>query len=176
MSDFPYNLSVVVEQPLKESLKAEYDTKEMKLEFSHILSESLKLFRYMTPHEIVNLLSCYDKSYLDVTKDYKNKDDLISALIGNISFLDYDLIEFLNIQLVSGHEINPLIFAYKNNFAHYLKKRVAVSSDKTTLTLDQEMQILPSDKKKIRQIKMIAQKILHFDITINSSLLPVSGQ
>ena len=137
-------------------------------------------FRNKPPREIVNLLSCYDKSYLDFAKECKDTEDLIAALISNISFLDYDLLQFLTKKLLSEDKAElHLSYNYKSAFIHYLRKRVIVSHHGTSLTLDKEMQIYPSDEKKISQIKKIVQENIECKsdtITINSSLLPVSSQ
>ena len=155
----------------------EQDTKIIKQKFAYLLSKILEHLRNKPPREIVNLLSCYDKSYLDFTKECKDTEDLISALISNISFVDYDLLEFLTKHLYSKDETERyLSYNYKSAFNHYLRKRVKVSSHITTsLTLDKEMQIHPSDKKKISQLKKIVRKNINRELdTIDSSLLPVS--
>ena len=154
----------------------ERDTRTIKQQFAHLLPKIMEHFRNYPPHVIVNLLSYYDKSYLDFTKDCIDTEDLISALISNISFLDYDLLEFLTNEFHSENKSE--LHNYKSAFISYVRERVTVSLHETSLKLDKEMQIHPSDEKKISQLKKIIQEnvLCEIDtITIDSSLLPVSG-
>ena len=162
--------------PEGDPIVLERDTQTIRQQFAHLLPKILEHFRNNPPREIVNLLSCHDKSYLDFTKDCIDTEDLISALISNISFLDYDLLEFLTNKFHSKDKSK--LYHYKFAFIRYLRKRVTVSLNETSLILDKEMQIHPSDEKKISQLKKIIQENLECEshtITIDSSLLPVSG-
>ena len=161
--------------PEGDPIALERDTRTIRQQFAHLLPKILEHFRNNTPREVVNLLSCYDKSYLDFTKDCIDTEDLISALISNISFFDYDLLEFLTNKFHS--EDKSELYNYKSAFISYLRKRVKVLYYETSLTLDKEMQIHPSDENKISQLKKIMQEHLLCEsdtIIINSSLLPVS--
>lgn len=144
--------------------KLEIDTSEIKLKFKHLLTKVTNSVKDIPPRKLVTLLSCYDDHYCTLTKECKDTSDVITALIENISFIDYGLLYFI-VEELRYFALLMDIMQYKTDLEDYILNRLyskhCRNSDdyvySAIFALDTEMCILP---RQIGQLKILAQRVL----------------
>ena len=171
-----YGLALRVKsEPVPESLELERSTKAIKMEFSHLLSSLSEILKEKLPRDVIRMLGCYDKKFLALTEDCKDTGDVISEIIENISFLDYDLLQFM----ITDIKLDDKFKKYEDSLKLYLSKRISLKQiqfqnlqSPTVLKLDKSMGVL--DEKKCSELVDTVQKLLHLDIIIESETNEVS--
>lgn len=159
-------------------IELESNTREIKLELSYLLSgilEHLKGTQLPSDlSELINMLSCYDKTYLRLHDDCIDVDNVISSLIESIRFLDYDFLGFL--ETLFGPPLSLCsALNYKESLKFYLRRRIFGGGE---LKTDKEMD-LSSYENGTRKLKSVTKELLHIDVwirpplTVSDTIIPV---
>ena len=141
------------------------DIKAIKLQFSNLLLATTNSVKHKSPRELAHMLSCYDSRFSAVTEDCKDTDDVITALIGNVTLLDYDLLQYIA-NAMNDDGLADNIKEYVALLESYLRWKTLSLH---TYTVDKEIHIQREDS--VIQLEKMLKKIHSHDIKV---ILPVS--
>lgn len=176
-----YDLAMKANDPpilakMASTFELERNTKKIKLEFSHLLSAILKFLKEeKLPRDLVKILGCYSKIFLELDEHCRDSDDIMLALIAKISFLDYDLLEFLARE-TGKEDLTYKVKIYTNSLKTYLSERIfsfqSMDAARVTragleLRMDKEMDIT---SQAISKLQFVAKELLQFDVEIDPTL------
>ena len=165
---------------LPERATLEEETRSMKTYFSLLLGSITSELHHLLRQDYklaIDILSSYDAGYLESTKNCEGIDDVIAVLEANITFLDYELLLFIAYEIEDIEQIVrslPLSFrirSYVAKLESYLQERVFKKHGNKVLMLDNEMSVHPGNKKKICQLRSIAEKEAGDTVKIDASYL-----
>ena len=120
------------------------------------------------PQEVVALLSCYDDRYSTLVKQCEKMEDIIQVLTTNVSFLDYDLLQFVLGEL-KDNDTTERVESYSQTLQQYLERRIYAhrnDPDKLMLPVDSQMGIAASNIRQKKRLKFIAENITKKEIEL----------
>ena len=163
---FPPSESFPVQR--KNRITLECETKKIKKEFSTLLLSVLNILVDTNPQEVVALLSCYDDRYSTLVKQCEKMEDIIQVLTTNVSFLDYDLLQFVLGEL-KDNDTTERVESYSQTLQQYLERRIYAhrnDPDKLMLPVDSQMGIAASNIRQKKRLKFIAENITKKEIEL----------
>ena len=92
---------------------------KIKTDFSKLLLYTTNSVEQYPPRKLANLLSCHDSRFSSLTQDCIDTYDVIAALRDNITFIDYDLLQFIAEEQKDNHQ-RIKINKYKVDLNSYL--------------------------------------------------------
>ncbi len=120
----------------------------------NLLLSTTNSVKHKPPRELVNMLSCFDGRFSALTKDCKDTDDVIAVLIDNVTYLDYDLPQYVA-EATKDEALAADTKNYMYQLERYLRRKITHDYDYpfSNFTIDKEMCIHPDDTRTISQFK-----------------------